>query len=248
MGNMVRGCEYQGYNPKVIRKFRKCKIDGKSFDEVKAFLANIIIDISCSQQKYRVEQRADQTFLGNSGNIHSKEELKKRNKINRSLNGSTGATRANLLVTISDSYIAKTLGVSRPTANKLKHRIHNNGLAFFSTIEEYVRPMTKVEFKQRIEDGELTNKYYIKNGMLAKTIGTCYYNLYGKMNSNYKIKRISTLDAMAIIVGNRKVMGINDMLKSQMIAAIVTDRKVMLDESKHNQYSEVSGEEGLRES
>lgn len=245
---MVRGCEYQGYNPKVIRKFRKSKIEGKSFDEVKAFLANIIIDISCSQQKYRVDQRADQTFLGNSGNIHSKEDLKKRNKINRSLNGSTGATRANLLVTISDSYIAKTLGTSRPTANKLKHRIQNLGFGFFSTIEEYIKPMTKVEFKQLREYGELTNKYYIKNGMLAKTVGTCYYNLYGKMNKTYKIKRISTIDAMEIIIGNRKVMRINDTLKSQMIAAILSDRKVMLDEIKRINNSEVSGEEGLRES
>lgn len=237
MKNLVRGCEFQNYNHKVVYSFRKAKIANKSFEEVKAFIANLIIDISCKQQKYRVNQCADQSFLANVDHIHSYKQVKRRNRLERTLHGLSGAKHADLLTIISDSYISKLLGVSRPTANNLKHQIHYNEFAFFSTIETYLEPMTKREFKFKMEQGELNNKYYIKNGMLTKTVGTCYYNLKGKMDTYRKIRRISTMEAMQIAIGNRMVMGITDIVKSEMIALMVSQRNAILNQSKRiNNY------------
>lgn len=248
MKNMVRGCEYQGYNHEVIRSFKKKQIANKSFEEVKAFIANLIIDISCQQQKFRANQSAEQNFLANTDNIHSYSQAKKRRKLERTLHGLSVATQADLLTIISDNYISKLLGVSRPTANKLKHSIHYNEFAFFSTVEEYLEPMTKGEFKFKMEQGELSNKYYIKNGMLAKTVGTCYYNLKGKMDACYKIRRISNSEAMEIAIRNRMVMGIDDTLKREMITLMVSQKKAIRNQSLSINNYLSSGVVGLRES
>ena len=99
-----------------------------------------------------------------------------------------------------------------------------------------------------MEQGELNNKYYIKNGMLTKTVGTCYYNLKGKMDTYYKIRRISTSEAMEIAIRNRMVMGINDTLKREMITLMVSQKKAIRNQSNSINNYLSSGVVGLRES
>ena len=212
--------EYNKYKPWLTHKFRRDTILNASVEEVEILLSNILLKINTAQQVHKRNEAGDLTFIADGTKVRSNAQAKKRNRLlNKSLRGATQSE--SLLTLVSDRTIGNYLGISTKTANKMKHKIHNNGYAFFATMEKRIQEMSKLEFNTRQKYDEIPSNYFWKNGYLMKNIGTAYYPMEKQIENGF-IQRFEVKELMNVLIGKREELGFSKSLISGMIESITT--------------------------
>lgn len=206
---LIDRSDYNKYKAHLIHKIRRSQVLNSSVDEVKTIIANIILKIHTSQQKYKRDESCDRVILENEFSVNSSAEAKKRSKLLKTKSDGAKTKDENLITIVTDKSIAKYLGVSNKTANKIKHKIHNSGFAFFATLEKTIEKMSKLQFQTLAKFDMIPKNCFWKDNKLKKTIGTAFYPTNKKIENGF-IQRFDTKEILELVIKKKEVLLLSD--------------------------------------
>lgn len=206
------------YNEKNISKYeikiKASTIEKQSFDETLLLVYSIALDTLTSQQQFKAEKTADHAYRTSDDNVKSYKDAKIRQRGLKYRNRN-GGTAENSVKKVTDEKLAAIWGVSRKTANRIKHKLFKSGMHYFVTIQEVVADEGGKKALKYLKDVSDENKgAFIAGGKIIKNLGSFNQRVFDynkRFNFGTTIKRVRINTAINIIIGlNNDVFKLKD--------------------------------------